>query len=89
MTPQINLGQDVLYTLHDGLTDRPGKVVRVVDADAGVVNLQVFVDGSNDVDLIGQNTSENILWQTSVPYSAAQAARTWRFPEHCQVPCIP
>jgi hypothetical protein len=86
--PQVFMGQLVLYTLNDGKTERPAIVVRVV-TDNTVVNLQVFTDGTNDAGILDQSQSENVLWQTSVPYSETQEARTWRFPTQCQVPCIP
>jgi hypothetical protein len=85
--PQVFMGQLVLFTLQDGKTERPAIVVRVVE-DNSIVNLQVFVDGTNDMDILAQSTSENILWQTSVPFSATPAKRTWRFPPVVQTPPV-
>ena len=74
------LGSVVHYVLPAGPTQgehRPAIVVRVWDAQAGLVDLQVFLDGSND----GRPYTQGTEWAVSVPYSEQKEGRTWHFVE--------
>lgn len=58
-------GRIVHYVLDSGPykgLHRPAIVVRVWDKATGMVQLQVFVDGTND----GFAPGENVVWKTSV-----------------------
>jgi hypothetical protein len=84
------IGRIVHYVLADDDTNRSGApgqhrpaiVVRVWPGEYGNnecpdgVNLQVFLDGSNDIEP-GQPT----LWKTSVEYSDEGKPGTWHWPE--------
>lgn len=55
---------------------RPAIIVRVWPGDEGVVQLQVFTDGSND----GAECAAGVLWQTSIKYDEAGEPGTWHWP---------
>jgi hypothetical protein len=56
---------------------RPAMVVRVWEGqEPPLVQLQVFLDGTNDDPIDGQALS----WRTSVRYSAAHEVGTWHWP---------
>lgn len=55
---------------------RPAIVTRVWN-DAGMVQLQVFTDGTND----GEWGKPNVVWETSVAYSEEPTPRTWHWIE--------
>lgn len=64
---------------------RPAIVVRdwsnpdIPDSD-GVINLQVFLDGSNDAGIDAINAARVVtLWKTSVHYSNDLLPGTWHF----------
>ena len=74
-----NIGDVVLYVLPDGRYPgeiRPALVVKVWSATQ--VNLQVFVDGTNDYpDYSGS------VWATSVPFDPEKTQLcSWHFPEN-------
>lgn len=60
---------------------RPAIVVRNwhVPGYDGMVNLQVFIDGSNDIGLDGHHTATK--WATSVHYSEEKEPGTWHWIE--------
>jgi hypothetical protein len=73
-------GRVVHFVLPDGPhkgEHRPAFVVKVWDRATGYVNLQVFMDGTND----GPEYASGISWQTSVLYDEAQRPRTWHWIE--------
>jgi len=48
----------------------------------GFVNLQVFVDGSNDNTVYPVSTPPSyMVWETSIKYSAEPEPRTWHWIE--------
>ncbi len=62
---------------------RPAIVVKIWDKwneKSGVVNLQVFYDGTNDHPH-AQSDGPHIYWETSVGYSSEPEARTWHWIE--------
>ncbi|SRR6266568_1205805 len=71
----------VNYVLPDGRGKgqvRPALVVRDWKQANGSVNLQVFVDGSNDYLAAGKDGIWGFtLWKTSVHYSADKGYGTW------------
>ena len=71
-----NIGEVVHYVLPSGPSmgeHRPAIVVRVWDAQAGLVNLQVFLDGSND----GYSYNRTCIWVTNVTHSDTGETGTW------------
>jgi hypothetical protein len=55
------------------------------------LNLQVFLDGSNDVSpgphgATPDVAARGLMWRTSVPYSATKEAGTWHWPEDAYIP---
>ena len=59
---------------------RPAIVVYVWDKASGCCNLQVFIDGSNDVSAIGPHGPAATLWKTSVLHSEEPQLGTWHWP---------
>jgi hypothetical protein len=55
---------------------RPAIVVNVINKETGMVNLQVFEDGTND-----DNYDNAPRWVTSVAYSEQALEHTWHWPE--------
>lgn len=81
MAEQVpSIGRVVHYVLPDGRyhgEHRPAFIVKMWSATQ--VNLQVFVDGTNDYpDYSGS------VWATSVPFDGSDtpANRTWHWPEY-------
>jgi hypothetical protein len=71
-------GRIVHYVLPTGRNKgahRPAIVVRDWKQKNGLVQLQVFTDGSND------DLTENIVWRTSVHYDADKLPGTWHWIE--------
>lgn len=71
------IGDVVLYVLPDGPhagESRPAFVVQVWSA--GYVNLQVFIDGTND-----DPHYNGSIWATSVERSDDMAPRSWHWPD--------
>lgn len=88
MSLMPTVGRIVLYRLaaHDGVLPgavgqvRPALVVRTWGPDSKVVNLQVFVDGENDVARPGNGLPPSgTLWATSREEGAAPG--TWAWPD--------
>lgn len=79
----LTAGRNVHYVLPDGRSKgehRPAIVVKLCPPEwnypDGAVQLQVFVDGTNDYpDAAGS------LWRTSVLYSEGKEAGTWHWIE--------
>lgn len=70
----------VHYVLPDGShagEHRPAIVVKVWNQNQGYVNLQVFVDGTNDY----PTTYNGTVWATSIPFSEDPQPRTWHWIE--------
>lgn len=47
----------------------------------GYANLQVFTDGSNDVEVLGAVANSGIVWMTSKCFSEGKEPGTWHWPE--------
>jgi hypothetical protein len=78
---RITEGRIVHYVFtnkHGDLVCRPAIVVNAWNNSLpdDKVNLQVFFDGTNDVDL-GRSS-----WVTSVAYSERPAENSWHWPKH-------
>lgn len=79
MTPTI--GRIVHYVLANG-EHRPGIIVRTWPTDDEKVNLQLFVDGSNDCAAEPQaNYSTGVIWKTSAPHDEEKKPNSWHWPE--------
>ena len=78
-------GRIVHYVLESGRSQgqhRPAIVVRNNQGERGSVNLQVFIDGSNDY--LGQGKDGEWFptrWKTSVHYDENKKPGTWHWPE--------
>ncbi len=80
-------GRIVHFVLSEGRNKgehRPAIIVKVWDVHRvdGMIQLQVFTDGSND--FLGQGRDGNwfpLLWKTSVHYSEEMEPGTWHWPE--------
>jgi hypothetical protein len=78
-------GRIVHYVLESGRSKgehRPAIVVRDWKQENGLVQLQVFTDGTNDLiaDFDGA-VGKNVVWRTSVHYSEAKEPGTWHWIE--------
>jgi len=80
---QPAIGRMVHFVLpNDGRCRYPGEhrpAVIVKIWSGGHVNLQVFIDGSNDYP--DERVAEGLHWETSVPFSNEHGLRTWHWPE--------
>lgn len=88
---KASVGRIVNVVLDAGIPDirphavgqiRPAIVVRTWGEGGGPsesVNLQVFLDGSNDLDHLAPGIGAQI-WLTSAHYSAEPKPRTWHWP---------
>lgn len=86
MADQVpSIGRVVHYVLEAGPHQgehRAAFIVRVWgDTPDALVNLQVFVDGSNDY-YKNQGPEPLTLWRTSVHRDDAGAPGTWHWPEY-------
>ncbi len=84
---ELVIGATVHYVLSNG-EHRTAIVVRVFDQysrEAGLANLMVFSDGSNDRSLIaGDVSAQGIFWATSVHYeSEGQTHHSWHWTDEC------
>ncbi len=74
-------GRIVHYVLDTGPSEgqhRPAIVVRVWEKATGYIQLQVFVDGTND----GFAPGENVVWRTSVqPDPTGEKPYSWHWIE--------
>ncbi len=76
-------GRIVRYVLANG-AHRPGIVVRDWKQDNGLVNLVVFLDGSNDSGATANPNPNSplMIWATSAHFSAeGKELHTWHWPE--------
>lgn len=85
---KVSVGRIVNYVLPEHMSKRnvgevrPAIVVKVwsegaeVSEGGNAVQLQVFIDGSNDTP-----GGENCRWATSVCYSEQKTPGTWHWPE--------
>jgi len=85
-------GRIVHYVMPNG-EDRPAIVVRVWKVSGnceGYINLQVFTDGSNDLNEFNikffghgleDDISNGILWRTSICYDDSRTPNTWHWIE--------
>lgn len=74
-------GRIIHYVLPDGRNEgahRPAIIVMVWDKEDGLVNLQVFTDGTNDYPA---HLSQGVMWATSVRYDENKAPGTWHWIE--------
>jgi len=82
--PGLTEGRIVHFVLPNG-HHRPAVVVRNWHEASGSCNLQVFLDGTNDLDAINNLTREEaergIIWRTSMGYSEEPKPYTWHWPE--------
>lgn len=88
----LSEGRIVHFVLSKNIC-RPAIIVNAWDGklEGGMVNLQIFMDGANDLEiierLVGTTTiPENlnfgiVLWKTSVKYSESKETSTWHWPE--------
>ncbi len=83
----VNEGRVVHYVLKNG-EHRPAIVVNAWNPDSplrkqGIVNMVVFLDGSNDGIEAGRAHLDTALqaWRTSVHYSEDKEPGTWHWPE--------
>ncbi len=90
-------GRIVHYVMPDGVEHRPAIVVKVwrngdgTPPKNGCANLQVFTDGSNDLNHIKgpdgttyinpEEVKTGVVWKTSSLYSEAKEAHTWHWIE--------
>lgn len=79
-----SLGRIVHYVMLNGEI-RPAIIVRVWQPIAhpscpGMSNLQVYLDGQNDVQAIAVSGPPATMWQGSVFYSADMRPGTWHWP---------
>lgn len=72
----VHYVMDRPYSAGEAPEVRPAVVVRVWDAHTGCVNLQVFIDGTND----GYESARGTVWKTSRLYSEGGEAGTWHWP---------
>ena len=87
-----SIGRLVHYVLEDGPSKgqhRPALIVRVWGDPTNpesYVNLQVFVDGTNDGPY-----ANGMAWRTSVQpdHSATPQPHTWHWPEYVPAPAPP
>lgn len=81
----LSIGRIVHFVLPDGPgkgEHRPAIIVNIWDKASGKVNLQVFMDGSNDVPTYYRDDyAPDTKWETSVHHSDTHEPRTWHFPE--------
>jgi hypothetical protein len=76
-------GRIVHYVMPDGSTHRPAMLVQVWNKEgeyAGMSNLQVFTDGTNDLRQ-GIQFGSCPAWIGSVYYSETKEPNTWHWPE--------
>jgi hypothetical protein len=83
--PGLIEGRIVHYVLQSGRNTgehRPAIIVKVWNANRayGMVNMQVFTDGTNDY-LHTDPWSSGIAWATSVHYSETKEPGTWHWIE--------
>lgn len=85
----LGIGRVVHFVMSNGC-HRPAIVVEVWDKDKGIVNLQVFTDGTNDfIGLDIEHYSESyckaietgLIWRTSVLYNPEYSPGSWHWPE--------
>lgn len=86
LIPRIG-GPDVLFCVRpakDGkeAAYRPAKIVSIghYDNKGATVNMQVFTDGSNDVEDLGDEAKKGMIWKPSVAYDEkSEKAGTWKY----------
>jgi len=75
------IGRMVHYVLDSGRSRGEHRAAIVVQVWTGmVVNLQVFMDGTNDYD--SRETVMMTTWRTSVHFSDEHKLGTWHWPEY-------
>lgn len=86
---EVTIGRIVHYVLADG-QHRPAVVVQTWNPETssyaeGVVNLQVFMDGTNDLrasaGLTREQAERGLVWVTSVHPDESKAPGTWHWAE--------
>jgi hypothetical protein len=81
MDKTVTHGRIVHYMLNE-ITSRPAVIAVVNPGEPQSVNLQVFIDGTNDV-MKGVSLEEakaGTAWRTSVHYSETWEKNTWHWP---------
>lgn len=73
----LAVGHMVHYVRYNS-DHRPGIIVNVIDADTGVVNIQVFNDGPND----GHAVDAGVTWFDEIAFSDGQEPGTWHYIEY-------
>lgn len=82
-------GRIVHFVMNNG-EHRPSIIVKVWNAVTGTVNMQVFTDGTNDVEppstpnestLLQEAIATGILWRTSITYNEEKTPNTWHWIE--------
>lgn len=85
----LTAGRIVHFVLPNG-EHRPAIIVRVWDPKTteypeGTVNLQVFLDGQNDSEVVTMSQEDadvGLVWRTSIHYSEKPIPGTWHWIEH-------
>jgi hypothetical protein len=86
---EVKIGQQVVFVMDDGKTERPAIITNVFSQESGCANLMVFIDGSNDSGVTVYTEGKCYalpMWATSVskadpcPATGAYPARTWHWP---------
>lgn len=92
MSQSPSIGRIVHYQPRGGSRPLPAVVVRVWDGaasyPAGTVNLQVFLDGTNEAcdrdpanpSFTAEEMARGMAWRTSVHHSEEPAPHTWHWP---------
>lgn len=79
----VSVGRIVHYVMEEGHQEaghvRPAMIVALFEPQggaAGMVQLQVFTDGSND----GEEAKSGIIWRTSIPFADQRVPEDQKFP---------
>lgn len=83
MEPQPTHGRIVHYVLppeYDIPAHRPAMIVQAWEGPTQMVNIQVFLDGTNDRKQ-GVSSDKLQIWATSVKHDENMTPGTWHWPE--------
>lgn len=79
----VTVGRVVHYVPREEESKYPNEcragIITKVWSDDGVVQLSVFMDGSNDSPDYAY--PKNVVWRTSIRYSESNEHGTWHWPE--------
>jgi len=95
MSQTPSIGRLVHYSLADG-TIRPAILVDVWSPETGCSNLQVFVDGANDLDneykktgVTPEEAARGLAWRTSRQRSDEPKPNHWHWPPYVPAKASP